>query len=259
MQDNSFDEIQKLAFMHFSQQMFICLPCVVVSVQDLGQQRITVQPSINFKYKDGKEEEQAVIMNVPVVFPASRTSSLTFPINVNDTVLCVFSQRGLDVFKSGSGYPATPLDYRRFSNRDAIAIPGIFPFAKAVNNPAKHNLAHSLNDMVMVHNIGTSGECEVRLKESGDIQINTPNHKVIVNCTDAEVNATSSATVTTETITLNASTMTVNVGDTNWNGNIVLTGNLTQSGTYVLDGITFNGHKHTDVTPGIGISGGPTN
>lgn len=251
MQDNSFEEIQKLAFMHFSAQMFVCLPCVVISVENLGEQRVTVQPSINKKYKDGKEEERGVILSVPVVFPASRTSSFTFPINKNDTVLCVFSQRSLDMFKTGSGYPSAPNDYRRFSTRDAIAIPGLFPFNKAINNPAKRNLAHSVNDAVVVHNIGTGGECELRLKENGDIQLNTPNNKVIVNCKDAVVNST--------TVDINANSMTVDVANTTWTGNITLSGNLTQSGTYILDGITFNNHKHTGVMAGPSVTGTPTN
>lgn len=251
MQDNSFEELQKLAFMHFSSQMFICLPCVVVSVENLGEQRIAVQPSINKKFKDGREEEQGAIISVPVVFPSSRTSSFTFPINVNDTVLCVFSQRSLDVFKSSTGYPKTPNDYRRFSNRDAIAIPGLFPFSKAVNNPNKHNLTHNTKDAVVVHNIGTGGECELRLKENGDIQLNTPNNKVIVNCKDAVVNST--------TVDINASMMTVDVANTTWTGNITLSGNLNQSGTYVLDGITFNNHKHTGVMTGPSVTGTPTN
>lgn len=256
MQDSSFEEINKLFFMRHSATMYTCLPCVVVSVDDLARQMISVQPSINKKYKNGNWEEQAVITGVPVVFPASRTSSFTFPINVGDTVLCVFSQRGMDNFKSGTGSPATPPDFRRFSNRDAVAIPGLFPFSKAINNPARRNNSHSLFDAVIAHNIGTGGECEIRLKENGDVIIDSPT-KVTVNCEDAIVNST--------TVDINASTMTVDVATTTWNGNItfnsnvVLNGNLTQTGVYVLDGITFNGHVHDGVVPGVGKSGGPTN
>ena len=122
--------------------------------------------------------------------------------------------------------------------KDAIAIPGLFPFGKALNNPSKRNLAHNTKDAVLTHNIGTSGECEVRLKENGDIQLNTPNNKVIVNCKTAEINATS---------------MNVNVANTTWTGNIVM------NGTYVLDGITINSHKHVGVMSGPSTTGLPTN
>lgn len=78
MQDSGFEEILKLSFLHHSASMYTCIPCIVVSIDDLGRQMISVQPSINKKYKNDKEEEQGVITGVPVVFPASRTSSFTF-------------------------------------------------------------------------------------------------------------------------------------------------------------------------------------
>ena len=246
MTDISFEEVLKLSFQSNTRNMYTALPCIVLTVYGEGKnQQIDVQPTINKLYKDDTDEEHPVIMGVPVIFPASRTSMLSFPINVGDTVLCVFSSRGIDNFKIGTGLPTRPTDYRKFDKRDAVAIPGLFPFSKALNDPAKRNLAHSTRDAVLTHNIGTSGECEVRLKESGDIQLNTPNNKVIVNCKDAVVNAT--------TVDINATSMTVDVANTTWTGNLNMTGN------YVLGGITMNTHKHTGVQSGSGTSAGPTN
>lgn len=246
MTDISFEEVLKLSFQSNTRNMYTALPCIVLTVYGEGKnQQIDVQPTINKLYKDDTDEEHPVVMGVPVIFPASRTSMLSFPINVGDTVLCVFSSRGIDNFKIGTGLPTRPTDYRKFDKRDAVAIPGLFPFSKALNDPAKRNLAHSTRDAVLTHNIGTSGECEVRLKENGDIQLNTPNNKVIVNCKDAVVNAT--------TVDINATSMTVDVANTTWTGNLNMTGN------YVLGGITMNTHKHTGVQSGSGTSAGPTN
>lgn len=246
MIDISFEEVLKLSFQSNTRNMYTAMPCIVLTVYGEGKnQQIDVQPTINKLYKDDTDEEHPVIMGVPVIFPASRTSMLSFPINVGDTVLCVFSSRGIDNFKIGTGLPTRPTDYRKFDKRDAVAIPGLFPFSKALNDPAKRNLAHSTRDAVLTHNIGTSGECEVRLKENGDIQLNTPNNKVIVNCKDAVVNAT--------TVDINATSMTVDVANTTWTGNLNMTGN------YVLGGVTMNTHKHTGVQPGSGTSAGPTN
>lgn len=246
MTDISFEEVLKLSFQSNTRNMYTALPCIVLTVYGEGKnQQIDVQPTINKLYKDDTDEEHPVIMGVPVIFPASRTSMLSFPINVGDTVLCVFSSRGIDNFKIGTGLPTRPTDYRKFDKRDAVAIPGLFPFSKALNDPAKRNLTHSTRDAVLTHNIGTSGECEVRLKENGDIQLNTPNNKVIVNCKDAVVNAT--------TVDINATSMTVDVANTTWTGNLNMTGN------YVLGGITMNTHKHTGVQSGSGTSAGPTN
>lgn len=246
MTDISFEEVLKLSFQSNTRNMYTAMPCIVLTVYGEGKnQQIDVQPTINKLYKDDTDEEHPVIMGVPVIFPASRTSMLSFPINVGDTVLCVFSSRGIDNFKIGTGLPTRPTDYRKFDKRDAVAIPGLFPFSKALNDPAKRNLTHSTRDAVLAHNIGTSGECEVRLKENGDIQLNTPNNKVIVNCKDAVVNAT--------TVDINATSMTVDVANTTWTGNLNMTGN------YVLGGVTMNTHKHTGVQSGSGTSAGPTN
>lgn len=253
MKDISFEEFSKLSFDSNARNMYTAVPCIVLSVYDQGaDQKIDVQPSVNTLYKDGTDLEHPPIMGVPLIYPASRSSMLSFPIFVGDTVLCIFSHRGIDNFKIGSGRPTVPTDYRKFDKRDAIAIPGLFPFGKALNNPAKRNLSHNTFDAVLTHNIGTSGECEIRLKESGDIEINAPGNKITVNCKDAIVNAT--------TVDINASSMTVDVAATTWNGNITLNGDLTQSGTYTLDTVIINGHKHPSaVGSGPYFTGLPSN
>lgn len=252
MKEWGFEEVLTLAAKTNNRKLYTAIPCVVLTVHgNLAQQKVDVQPSINTRYKDGTDEEHPPLLGLPVIFPASRTSMLSFPINVGDTVLVVFSQRGMDNFKIGTGNPTVPTDARTHNLKDGVAIPGLFPFGKALNNPAKRNLTHSTYDAVLTHNIGTNGECEVRLKESGDIQLNTPNNKVIVNCKDAIVNST--------TVDVNATSMTIDVPNTTWTGNITLNGNLTQTGTYVLAGININGHKHTGIATGPYVSGGSTN
>lgn len=214
---------------------YFCLPCVVLTVRDeLRECRVDVQPLIDILYRDGTTEAQSPILSVPVVFPSSSTSAFTFEINVGDTVLCVFSQRSLDIFKNGSGTPLPPNDYRKLSIRDAVAIPGLAPFSKSINNPAKRRLTHSTTDAVVAHNIGTANEVEIRLKKSGDIVINAPNKNV----------------------TVNASSANINVNNTNWDGNITLNGNYTINGVLTINGIVFENHTHSGVQPGGGNSGG---
>ena len=81
------------------------------------------------------------------------------------------------------------------------------------------------------------------MKIDGSIEINTSNQPVVINCSEATVNASAS-------INLNAQTMTVDVPTTTWIGAINLQGNLTQIGNYTMTGVaTFNGvifntHRH---------------
>ena len=249
MQDVSLQELLTNSFNYSSSKMYTSIPCIVMKVHDsLNACKVDVQPSVKNLYKSGAVEEHPPILGVPVMFPASKTSSFTFPINIGDTVLCVFASKSIDNFKLGSGAPTIPNDYRRFDKRDAIAIPGLFPFSASINSPSKHTWTHSTQDAVVAHNLGTGNEVEVRLKANGDCVVST-NQKVIVNCQDAVVNST--------TVDVNASSMTVDVPNSTWTGNITLNGNLTQTGTYTLAGITMNTHKHTGVSTGPSQTGGP--
>lgn len=233
-------------------EVYTALPCVVTNVVGTFEnQRVDVQPSINILYKDGTSEEHSQILGVPVVLPGSSTSMVSFPINVGDTMLCVFSQRSMDNFKLGNGQPTPPNDYRKFSDQDAVAIPGLFSFARSPNRPAIRKYPHNpKTDLVIAHNLASGTEVMIQMKQNGDMVINTE-QKVTVNCKVVEVNAT-------ESYTLNTPTLNINAQSTNWTGNITHSGNYTQTGTSTFNGIVFATHKHTGVTPGSGVSGVPT-
>lgn len=234
MQDISLTEVLNQAFDFNATSMYTALPCVVVGVHSsLSSAMVDVQPCINDLYADKKSVEHPPILSVPVIFPASKTSALTFPVNVGDTVLCVFSQRGMDNFKLGDGSPNAPTDFRKFDKRDAVAIPGLFPFSKSPNDSGNRSLPHSTTDMVMAHNLG-GAEVEVRLKANGDVLIKSPT-TVTVDCKDAVVNS---------------DTATLTVPNTTWTGDMTFNGNITQNGIFVLDGINMNTHVHGGVATG---------
>lgn len=250
MEDTSLQEVLKNSFRHYSSTMYTAIPCVVLKVHNsLNECKVDVQPSIDNMYKNNTTEQHPPILAVPVMFPSSNTSAFTFPINVGDTMLCVFSQKSMDNFKLGSGEPTPPNDFRRFDKRDAIAIPGLFSFSNSINNPARHTWPHSTSDAVVSHNLGTGNEVEIRLKASGDCIINT-NQKVEVNCTDAVVNTT--------TVDVNATTGTFDIANTTWNGNMIFNGNITQDGIHTLDGIVMNSHIHGGVQTGSGFTSVPS-
>lgn len=240
MREGSLQELLNSAVSFHLSRMNTCISCVVVRVY-LDEQRVDVQPTIDQLDRDGNSVKCVPILNVPLIYPASSTSAFTFPVNVNDTVLCVFAQSSLDVFKSSTdGLPQPPNDYRRFSQRDAVAIPGFFPFQMAVNNPKKRTNSHSTADAVIVHNIGKANEVEVRLKANGDFSIITPG-KAEVICEDAEVNASNSVTVESPDINL--------IGDITHTGNFASSG-----GTFTHNG-TDVGDTHTHDVPNIQTGG----
>lgn len=209
------------------------IPAIVVNVQnDFKEQIVDIQPTINIILQDGSTiSERSVIMGVPVVQFSSGKSALTMPIEKGDKLLCLFSMRALEVWQESNGKPTTPNNFSKFHEKDAIAIPGLYPRKEAINNPRKRTLPHSTKDMVLAANIGTSEEAEIRIKPSGKIEI---------NCKEAVINAETSVNITSPTST--------------FNGDVVINGNMDQTGTFTLDGINVNNHTH----PQANDSGGDT-
>jgi len=265
--ESSLQELLVAAFESQTSNMYTSIPCVVVAIRDsLNGQMVDIQPTINQKFVNGEIKERTPILGVPVSFQVTKKSGLTFPIRVGDTGLAVFSMRNLDVWKAGLGLPGTPANAAKMDKGDAIFIPGIQPPSVAVNNPNKRTWTHSTEDTVLVHNIGESTETEVRLLAGGGIVINT-NQDAEINCNNASITAqgdidmqcTNFTLDATGSITMTATTGDIAIGNTTWSGNIIQTGNYTLIGVGTFNGVDFSTHGHTDVQPGIGISGGPVN
>lgn len=240
-------------------QIHTAIPCKVVNVYGNNeQQKVDVVPSVDNLMKDGSAEPGMQMLGIPVMFPGSSTTLISFPINVGDTVYCVFAHRSTDNFKIGSGEPTVANDYRKFSDQDAVAIPGLFPFSKSLNNPAIRKYPHESNrDLCIAHNIASGTEVNIILKQNGDLITNTES-AVTVNCKTGVINATESYTINAPTLNINSNTLNMNVSETTWTGNITHSGNYTQTGTSTFNGIVFATHKHIGVTSGSQTSGVPT-
>jgi len=171
--DMTFESATKSLFEYQMRNIFTAIPAKVMMVENAGEQRVSVKPLVNAVFPDWDDSEEfPTILSVPLVYPSSSSSAVVFPVHAGDTVLIVFAQSCMDVFKGGDGSAQPPSDYRRFDKRDAIAIPGLFPFGSAINQVSKHTLPHSTDDLVVFHNLGTSAECELRMKQTGKIEIN---------------------------------------------------------------------------------------
>lgn len=203
--------------------VYTAMPCRVLRVYDDGSEYVDVQPILKKVYLDGTEEERPKILGVPLISMSSSTTMIHIPVNAGDTVLCVFSMRGMDTFKVGDGSLVAPDDFRTFDKRDAIAIPGLFP----MNNHPFKKASIDNDSLGIVHNVGTTSEASVEIKKNGEIAMVSP-VKVSVDAPAADIN----------------------VGSCNWAGNVNYTG------TFTINGRVFEMHTHSGVTTGSGISGG---
>lgn len=148
------------------------LPGQIISY-DYSIQKATIQPCLKKSYLDGTTQEMPILNNVPVIFPRSGEASLTFPVLPGDTCLLLFVERSTDLWKSVGGVVA-PNDPRKFDLSDAVAIMGLLPFSE-------NSLSENNEDVLLTYK-----NSSIRIKASGDIQIETVS-KVAIGNTSAEV------------------------------------------------------------------------
>jgi len=206
--------------------MHICMPAKILEY-DYTKQKAKVQPALNQKYNDGEVVKLPAIFNVPVIHPASGGASITFPVNVGDKVLLVFSEKSLEEWLQ-NGNQVTPDDPRQNSLTDAVAHLGFRDFGTP--SPAANN-----TDLLVKYD-----GSEIKLKPSGVIDINATE----ANITTPNLNIT---------------------GDVDITGNVTISGDLTaanveatselKGATALIGGKDFATHTHTGVTPGGGTSG----
>lgn len=242
-------DLQDVLSSHFNystSSLHTMIPGVVVSVDNLSEQRITVQPTVNIRSDDlTVNQSRPPIINVPLQMPITSIGGLTYPIVPGDSVMLVFSMRGLTSWKNSNGEFLPPEDMRKFDSKDCVAIAGVFPFKKASNLPNKRSNPHSVEDVELVHNIGKSSEVVITLKPNGDVLIKSPG-KVKVDCEDYEVNASNSVVYNAKSIAMFAT------------DGASMTSTFDITGEVVLNGIAMSVHKHLENGTGS-LTNIPTN
>lgn len=222
-------------------ELHVCLPGRVERY-DFETQRAEVKPLLRRSYADGETDDMPVIAGVPVVFPRSGGASLTMPVNRGDGVLLVFADRSIDRWLAQGG-EVTPDDRRKHDISDCIAVPGLYAFSET--SPQDNN------DDVLLQYDGS----EVRLQPGGN----------------TVVDAATTVTVNSGAVTVNADTVEVTAPQSIFNGNVLVNGSLTWTGTatgadggaaqfgsdVVANGISLTTHIHGGVETGGGSTGGP--
>lgn len=258
MEEVSITEVITSLIEYNMRDKYTAIPAVVLTVHNEGTNLfVNVQPLVSIREKDGTVTQQATILNVPLQQPASSIGGMVFPIKTGDNVLLVFSMRGIDTWKHGDGTPTAASDFRMFSKMDCVAIPCIFPGSKTPVPSNKHTAGYKVGDVALYHGMG-GNMTEIILKESGGVIVNSPG-KVTVNCVDSEVNASNSATYNTKSFSIKCESYSVSASSYSMNSSDGggMNGTFRMNGSFILNGINIETHKHTGVQTGSGTSGGP--
>ena len=85
-----------------------------VEKYDAEKHTATVKPAVNMLMDNGVQIEIPSLMEVPVVFPASKFFDLEFPLDEGDGVLLLFQESDISTWKNGD-FPAIPAVASRFN------------------------------------------------------------------------------------------------------------------------------------------------
>lgn len=129
-----------------------------IEAYEHSTQKARVKPMLKRGYVDGTFTSFPVISEVPVVFPSCGGASLTFPVNIGDPVLLIFSERTMDNWLV-SGKESTSQVERQFSINDAIAIPGLLPFSSGSQSSNNTDVELTFNNQKII------------LKPNGNIEL----------------------------------------------------------------------------------------
>ena len=96
----------------------------IVREYDATTKRARVQPALRMTFTDGSEaKEKPPILNIPVKQTATGGHMMHQQLDVEDVVLLVFSERGIEKFKAEWGSVSDPTIEGFFAEKDAWAIP----------------------------------------------------------------------------------------------------------------------------------------
>ena len=142
------EAIQLAIWGEISGKLHTAIPAKV-SKYDSSGPSVEVQPVVKRVYYDGTELSLPVIVSVPVIFPRTNRFHLSFPIEIEDMVLLIFSERSIAEFLQ-TNKESTPQNTRKFSLTDAIAIPGLFGFKKGSKIISDKNIEIIFDNMQIV-------------------------------------------------------------------------------------------------------------
>ena len=138
-----------------------CLPAKIKSY-DESTQKAEIIPLLKIKYRHkDTPTDLPVIPNVPVQWPSANAGAafIHLPLKADDFGIIVFSERSIDTWLAGEGDSVSPEDPRHHHLSDAIFIPGVLPFKKALSISSPDNM--TLKNSNMTIEIDPSGKIKM--------------------------------------------------------------------------------------------------
>ena len=187
------------------------LPCKVINISS-DNKTAQVQPLIAIVSTAGQQMSRAQIANVPILQIGGGGFIMRFPIKTGDLGWIIASDRDISLFLQ-SYSEQVPNTYRIKDFADSLFIPNVLTGYTIADEDSANAVLQSLDGTVKI--------------SFGNAQIKIAAPTVIVEATDATIDATT-VEITSPTVTVNASTgMNVTTPTLAVTGNITATGTIT--------------------------------
>lgn len=191
----SFEQVLRSAFDSLIGEMFFCMPGTVVKYRK-NKQNGDVQPDFKTRYRDGEEVDAPIIYNVSFTHKRAGNAIIHMPIEAGDKVILHFADRSLEKWNS-NGKKQAPGDTRKHHLSDCWAVPGGYPLSDSLS-------VHNTRDIIIKNAKRTgSGNCEIRIKPDGKIQILNHQGQELVKVMDDFMTAVRQSVVYSSTGVLN--------------------------------------------------------
>jgi hypothetical protein len=192
-------------------------PPAKVSVQIATNEPVTANIPVSGVFNVRSQMIQIpLLVDVPLLVPCGGGYEITFPVQIGDEVLVIFSDTQIDQWLGNGGLNNYPNTTRRHSLADGIAILGLRSKPRGISSWSANSLQIRNDAGSVVVDVGANG-----------VTVTAAN--VTINATNANVTASGNATITGGTVTIGSNTH--------------------------IDGKTFLLHTHSGVQPGSGNTG----
>jgi hypothetical protein len=252
--------IQKALTDFTREDLYISIPATVTEVNEYEtKQVVSVKPVINDEYKDNQLVKAITIKSVFVKIPSGGGFSIKLPIAVGDLVTLHWAHRNISTFLDGQGADVDePIDMVA-DIRDCWVTHG---FGTRSNNQKPSQKDYIVVGPNSKHTITPEGKSTLELPKT--TQTILPNGNMTTETEGTSYIKSSDHTIDTDvTITGNLHV----IGDSATDGKLssetgtfsptysgplgggagsMTIGDITSSGTVTINGITVNGHDHSN-------------
>lgn len=115
----------------FESSLYTATPAIV-ETYDPETATISCYPAIYKADKDGVLLQESILEGVPVMFPSTKYTAITFPLTKGDKVMLLFGQQDMDLWLESSDDIEKPQTLRRHNVNDAVAYPTTLKYNSGV-------------------------------------------------------------------------------------------------------------------------------